>query len=178
TCLTGTIFLRSNISIYLSPGAIWKAVNAITAFPYLETVVMSRENKSQRRALIYASNAHNIKNYGEGTIDGGGDYGIFKVKEGSKDRYNFRPFGVYFVKCQNISLDGIHMQNSAFWMQRYQSCKNLRLTNLSIYNHSNYNNDGIDIDGCEDVFVSNCLVDSTDDALCLKSEGSDKCRNI
>src|SRR5690606_9660567 len=66
TCLTGTIFLRSNISIYLSPGAIWKAVNAITAFPYLETVVMARENKSQRRALIYASNAHNIKIYGEG----------------------------------------------------------------------------------------------------------------
>lgn len=42
---------------------------------------------------------------------------------------------------------------------------------------SNFNNDGLDIDGCENVLIENCDLDSGDDAICLKSS-LNPCRNI
>jgi polygalacturonase len=47
-----------------------------------------------------------------------------------------------------------------------------------VYNHVSYNNDGIDIDGCHDVTVSDCVIDSDDDALCLKSTLGRACENV
>ncbi len=40
------------------------------------------------------------------------------------------------------------------------------------------NNDGIDIDGCRNVYVRNCRVDSDDDGICLKSNGPEFCENV
>lgn len=40
------------------------------------------------------------------------------------------------------------------------------------------NNDGIDIDGCQDVVVSGCIVDSDDDGICLKSTSPRPCKNV
>jgi hypothetical protein len=54
-------------------------------------------------------------------------------------------------------------------MQHYLKCVRLRLRGLTVYNHGSCNNDGCDIDGCRDVVVSDCNIDSHDDALCLKS---------
>lgn len=179
TWFSGTVFLKDHVSIYLSNGSTWQAVNDTTAFPYITKEVMSRENRKSRRAMVYAYNIHDIKIYGEGTLCGGGDYDLFNVKKNpGKDMNYFRPFGIYMVRCTDITVDGITMKNSAFWMQRYQNCDRLKLTNLTIDNHANLNNDGIDIDGCHDVLVSNCLVDASDDALVLKSEGLRGCRDI
>lgn len=179
TWLSGTVFLKNHVSIYLSNGSTWQAVNDTTAFPYIQKEVMSRENRKPRRAMVYACDVHDMKIYGEGTINGGGDYDIFNVKKNrEKDMNYFRPFGIYLVRCTDITVDGITMKNSAFWMQRYQDCDRLKLTNLTIDNHANLNNDGIDIDGCHDVLVSNCLVDASDDALVLKSEGMRGCRDV
>ncbi len=41
-----------------------------------------------------------------------------------------------------------------------------------------HNNDGIDIDGCRNVYVRNCRFDSDDDAICLKSNGPSRCENV
>ena len=45
-----------------------------------------------------------------------------------------------------------------------------------MYNN-NFNNDGLDLDGCEDVLIENCDIESGDDAICLKSS-KNPCRNI
>ena len=135
TWLTGTVFLKSNVSINLSGGAIWKAINDTLAFPYLKTIVMSRENAKPALSMIYASNVDRVKIYGEGILDGGGEYEIFQVRNQSqKERHLFRPYGIYMVNCSNITVDGIMMQNSAMWMQRYQNCKKLKLSNLTVFN--------------------------------------------
>ncbi len=171
--ISGTVFLKSNVSVYLSNGAVWQGINDTTAYPFLETKIMSRENHEKRKALVYGYDLENIKIYGEGTFYPGGHYEIFQGKE-----QNLRPWGIYLEACKNITVEGIYMKHSAFWMQRYFNCDYLKITNLTIFNHSNLNSDGIDIDGCHSVVVDNCIVDSSDDAIVLKSEGVRACEDI
>ena len=175
--ITGTIFLKDNVSIYLAKNAIWQGSKKSEDFPFLEPKVESREDKDRRRAMIYALQKSNIHIHGQGTLYPGGDYEIYATT-GAYSKYYFRPFGIWMIECQDIEVEGIKMKNSAFWMQRYLNCDNLTLHNLDIYNHSNLNNDGIDIDGCHDVIISDCKIDASDDALCLKSEGHRAVRNV
>lgn len=168
---SGTVFLRSNVSIYLRNGAVWKGVNAVDAYPPIEPPVPSREDREPRRAMIYGHQVKNVKLFGEGTLYPGGDYEIWEADRENK-KYYLRPFGLHLVESQDITVEGLTMKNSPFWMQRYFHCDRVRLSGLTIYNHSNLNNDGIDIDGCHDVVIDNCIIDSSDDALVLKSEGA------
>ncbi len=43
-----------------------------------------------------------------------------------------------------------------------------------INTNSNYNCDGLDPDGCKNVIIRNCHIESHDDAMCLKSAKADK----
>ncbi len=179
TWLSGTIFLKSNISIHLENGAVWQAVNDIDGFPYIDPKIMSRENRKPRRTMVYGYQLQKVKIYGEGTFYGGGDYDIFdREKNPDEDQNYFRPFGIYLEDCSDIMVEGIYMKSSGFWMQRYFNCNNIKLSNLTIYNHSNRNNDGIDLDGCHNVTVDNCFIDTSDDALVLKSEGLRTCEDV
>lgn len=54
----------------------------------------------------------------------------------------------------------------------------MRLTDLDVWNHVGINNDGIDIDGCRDVRIVGCRVDSGDDAICLKARGDTPTENV
>jgi polygalacturonase len=54
----------------------------------------------------------------------------------------------------------------------------VRLRDVTVFNHVSYNNDGVDIDSCHDVCISECIFDSDDDGLCLKSTMDRPCRNV
>jgi polygalacturonase len=70
------------------------------------------------------------------------------------------------------------LMNSAQWLQHYLDCENVMIENLTVFNHAHQNNDGLDIDGCRNVYVRNCRVDSDDDGICLKSNGPSSCENV
>ena len=59
---------------------------------------------------------------------------------------------------------------AACWVQTYHLCENLRIDSITVKSNAYWNNDGIDIDNCKNVQVTNCDVDSADDGICLKSE--------
>ncbi len=185
--LTGTLFLKDNVTINIAKGAELKAVPISDEFKYVKHNYQSRMDTVPRRAVIYAENVKNITICGEGTFTGGG--GMYDVFPSYKGEDPIRPFGFHFIDCENVVVKDITMRNSAYWMQRYLYCKNLRLENLKVWNHpimeDKYkekwdcvNSDGMDIDSCQDVFISNCMIDSGDDAICLKSEGNKPCKNI
>jgi polygalacturonase len=57
-------------------------------------------------------------------------------------------------------------------------CKNIHFNAVTVrFRNNNFNNDGLDIDGCENVLIENCDINSGDDAICLKSSKY-PCRNI
>jgi polygalacturonase len=165
----GPIYLQSNTIIELSDFAIIKGS--------MDTIDYRRNESGKKPALINAEKARNIRICGHGIVDGNGGAPQFRTFNG--DKRDHRPKLILFSECEEVVIEEISLRNSGSWMQHYYWCKNLRLANMNIYNHVNMNNDGMDIDNCTDVIVSGCMIDSDDDALCLKStDNKGICQNI
>ncbi len=172
---TGTVYLKSNVRIYLSQGAVWSGYPSLELYPDIPPKYPSRMDVTPWKAFIYAYDKENITITGEGMIAPNGANPVFQDNKGNS---RMRPYGLHIVGCRNVTISNITMRNSAFWMQRYFYCDKLRISGIRVFNHCNFNNDGLDIDGCHDVVVSDCFIDASDDALCLKSEGMRTTENV
>ncbi len=171
TYLSGTIVLKSHVTLHLEAGATLLGSRDPQDYPPQVTAVRSYTDNYVRQALIYGDNVELIALEGAGTIDGNG--GAFKWKE-----YVNRPYAIRLVQCRDIRVEGLTLRDSAMWMQHYLACDRLQVRGLRVFNHISHNNDGIDIDGCHDVTVSDCVFDSDDDAICLKSTLDRACENV
>jgi hypothetical protein len=168
--LTGSIHMRSNVSIHLNEGAI--LVGSLNPFDY---------DKNGWTALIFARDVKNIAITGLGVIDGQGRQLAFNVvdviqKGLVKDGFRFdrpeadaRAVLIYFFNCENVTMKRVTIRNSASWVQIYEQSKNVELDSLHVDSKAYWNNDGIDIVDCEQVKITNCFVDSDDDGICIKS---------
>jgi len=175
--LTGTIYLKSNITLRLEKGAIMLGSTDLAHYPEnLPNYNFFRKGVI-KRTLFYAENLENITLMGEGTIDGQGSF--FKEPDDkSISSYSVRPYIIWMIKCKNVKVKGLKLQNSALWMQHYLACENLFIHDIEVYNHSNKNNDMMDIDGCKDVIISDCRGDTDDDGITLKSTHAQPNENI
>jgi polygalacturonase len=166
--VTATIILKSHTTLYLSAGAVLLGSTDIKQYPYLNAGISFYGEEWARQSLIFCRDATNVTIEGEGTIDGRG--ASFPVTTDKKpDRYKNRPYLLWFAGSKNIRVSNIHLRNSAFWMQHYLGCENVKIDGLEIWNHSNKNNDMMDIDGCRYVTISNIRGDSDDDGITIKS---------
>jgi polygalacturonase len=179
--LTGTIYLKSNVTIQLEEGAI--LVGSVNPLDY--------EQNFNWTALIFALDQNNIGITGKGVIDGQG----FQVANNLVDlihkgvisdplkydrpRETIRPQNIYFRGCKNIRIRGIILKDPGSWNQQYDQCKNLFIDGISVDSKSYWNNDGVDIVDCDSVVVSNSYFDAADDGICLKSHSPDFiCQNV
>jgi len=171
TFRSGTIRLLSNVELHLEMGAVLLASTVRRDFPRQpQPTYRSLKDKGGWFALVYALEAENIAITGKGTIDGNGaaqrpDPTLFG---GDLDG---RPRNILFISCKGVRVEGISMRNSGMWNQHYLDCEDVLIDRIDVYNHSNRNNDGIDIDGCRRVVLSNSIIDSDDDGITLKSTG-------
>lgn len=180
--LSGTIFLKSGVEMVLERGSVILASPNMDDFPAMmaTTYRSLKDLPNGFRALIYADQQENIAISGSGTIDGNGDgwVGFMKPGQVRPSDTNGRPRNLFFVSCKDIKVSGVFMTNCAIWNQHYLNCEDVMIDNIKVYNHSNYNNDAIDIDGCRRVVLSNSILDSSDDAITLKSTGEAPCEDI
>jgi len=175
---SGTIILKDNVELYLDRGAVLYASTAHTDFPrQAQPEYRSQKDPGGWYALIYADGASNIGISGKGTIDGQG--ASQKPQPGllGGDR-DGRPRNILFISCKKVNVEGITLMNSGIWNQHYLNCEDVMVNNIHVYNHSNKNNDGIDIDGCRRFVLSNSIIDSDDDGICLKATGSAGCEDV
>lgn len=174
---TGTIYLKNNVTIHLEKGAILYGSKRLTDYPENIPDFIFFRKDILRRALIYAEKSTNIAIEGEGTINGQGEN--FIVPEGSKvNSYTVRPYLIWMIQCSEIRIEGVKLRNSAFWMEHYLACDNLLIHNVEVFNHCNKNNDMIDIDGCQNVKISDFTGDSDDDGITFKSTCGRPNKNI
>jgi hypothetical protein len=175
---SGTITLRDNVELYLSPGATLYASTDPKDFPrQAQPAYRSQKDPGGWYALIYAEGARNIGLAGYGTIDGLGARQLPRPGALSGDQ-DGRPRNVLFISCQRVHVENITMRNSGVWNQHYLNCEDVKVTGIQVFNHSNRNNDGIDIDGCRRFVLANSIIDSDDDAIVLKSTGSAGCEDV
>lgn len=151
--LTGTIKLRSKVTLNLEKGVILYGSKNIK--DYL--------GAGRKLALIYGENLTDISITGEGEINGNG-----QVYNKGNDAPN-RPTLVLLLDCKKVKVEGVKLSSSAFWTFRFVGCDGVDISKVSIEGHANWNNDGFDIES-KNVTISDCVIDTDDDAICFKSE--------
>ena len=81
-----------------------------------------------------------------------------------------RPNMISLRECEQVLLEGVTFQNSPAWNIHPLLCKHLTVDNITVKNPwFAQNGDGIDIESCEYVSVTNSRFDVGDDGICLKS---------
>ena len=94
-----------------------------------------------------------------------------KTKEDFEQMHDFlRPVMISIHYCENVLLEGVTFQNSPAWNIHPAMCKNLTVNEIFVrcpwYAQ---NGDGIDIESCKSVVVTNSVLDVGDDGICIKS---------
>jgi polygalacturonase len=179
--LTGSIHLKSNVTIHLLEGAV--LLGTLNPLDY---------DRKGLTALILCHNQENVAITGIGVIDGQGRQvarnvvelvhkGIIKdAFRNDRPEVPIRPMLIYFRECKNVLIKNVTMRNAAAWVQTYDQCKNLKVDSITVDSRAFWNNDGIDIVDCDSVAITNSYIDSDDDAVCLKSHDSTGafCQNV
>ena len=174
--LSGTILLKSNVELHFEHNATLLGSPHIVDYPLQPTPkYRTMQDETGFRSLIYAESVENIALTGNGVIDGQGENQKYIAEAHPRSS---RSRNITLISCKNIRIEGLHLQNSAYWCQYYLDCEDLLVDGISVYNHCNFNNDAFDLDACRRVVISNCIFDSVDDGICLKSEGQKFCEDI
>jgi hypothetical protein len=178
--LTGTIVLKSNVTIHLEEGAV--LVGSTNSYDY--------NIDTPNCALIYGKGVSNITIKGKGVIDAQGrdlayhlldqiHNGIIEDPLDYDRPRNRRPKGIYLRECKNVRIEGITIKNTADWVQTYDQCEDMVVDGITVDSKAFWNNDGIDIVDCKNFKLLNSFIDAADDAICLKShDATKKCENI
>ena len=174
--VTGTIYVKSNVTLYLGAGSKLLGSTRIGDYATDTHRNMYRNEPHMDRCLIFARNSNNIGIQGQGIIDGQGHKENFP-NEGDKDHN--RPMLLRFLNCQNILIRDVVLMNPAAWTSAFLYCRNIKLDGITIHSRANGNGDGLDFDGCQNIYISNCDLDNSDDSICLQTSRKDRpCKNV
>jgi len=172
--LSGSIVLKSGVELFFEEEAILLGSTNPDDYPKYEGI----------RALIVANQSKNIAVNGKGIIDGKGRELALAIDSlhhtGIRidPKYNYRRMRpedgrgklISFVKCDSITMINITLKDSPGWVQCFTECKNIVIDTMKVNSTAYWNNDGIDVNGCENVRITNCSVNAADDGICIKSE--------
>lgn len=171
---SATIFLKSNIHLYLEAGAVLKGVTdhaLYTEFrhPGLDGVTP----EFSRKCLIGAMECENITISGGGLIDGQGtaffDHSTPEDQIFPKPPFQ-RPRMLQLYKCRNVLLDGVTFKDSPNWTMWLADCEDVTISRIRVSTFWRIpNGDGIDIDSCSRVTVSDSIFNTSDDCLILRA---------
>jgi hypothetical protein len=171
----GTIILKDNIELHLEPGA------TLSGSPdYKDYTEVSQKFESRTKDLyakyfmIFAEEAKNISITGRGEIYGNGTKHFQETRP-----QNLRPYMIRLVNCDNITIRDVHLLESANWTLHILGCRDVNINGIEIRTtKSDGNRDGLDIDACQRLTVSNSRFSTTDDAIVLKATTDVVCQDI
>ena len=193
--LSGTIYLKSNGGLNLAPGAVLKAspdYGDFNAPDFCSQNSWSKNEFSTGKHLLVALEQENITLCGGGRIEG--NFPAFMLldkplKEFMPGVYDVAPGGklgqmLFFCESRKIRIRDIELADSSYWHCFLHGCEDVIITGLRIYGDRHVNtNDGLDIDCCRNVTVSDCIIDVADDAIAIrgnwkKLKNKRPCENI
>ena len=163
-----SIRLKSFVDLYLDQGATiiaaepgvggqYDAAEPVTAWDHYQDYGHNHWHNS----LIWGEDIHDFSILGPGLIHG---KGLVKGK-GSEDP-GVGNKSISLKNCHNVNLRDFSILHGGWFGILATGVDNLTIDNLKI----DTNRDGMDIDCCSNVRVSNCSVNSPwDDGICLKS---------
>ena len=170
---TGSIHLKSNVTLTLDAGAVLKALpgemNAWEPNPN-DKGLMDPAYYHWQASLIWGENLKNVKIYGPGTLEGAALTRSSKVKKGTGDK------GIALKLCKNVEIRNLNIEKGGHYAILATGCEDVLIDNVTI----NTGRDGLNLSQCKDVLVANCHIDAVryedgrpaggDDAIKLGSD--------
>ena len=133
-----------------------------------------RSRRTPVRDLLVGDNLEQLAICGEGTIDVNGD--AFYTKE---LQHKKRPKAIMLTRLATAwSSKESRSATPAAGCSTTASARTCSFRNITVFNHASYNNDGLDIDSCSNVTITDSTIDSDDDGLVIKSLSEHPCRNL
>ena len=205
--LTGAIHLQDNVDLHLDEGATLKFSTDPKAYlPVVFTRFEGMECYNYS-PLIYAFRQTNIAVTGGGVLDGQASDDNWWQWKGRRDasagtqkpardrlvkmveqntpveerRFGegsfLRPSFVEPNQCANVLIEGIGIRGSPMWELHPLLCTNVIVRNVNIVSHGP-NNDGCDPECSRDVLIENCVFETGDDCIAIKSGRNNDGRRV
>jgi polygalacturonase len=174
--LVGTLFLRSCGGLELAPGAVLRG--SPDREDYDEGCCSQNHAFAADRVsaahLLVACEIHHVVIRGGGRIDGNRP-AFFEDREdperpGKFQLRDWRPGQMlYFCESSDITIADVEFCESPYWCCFLHGCDRVDIRGVRIRNHwLTPNGDGIDLDCCRQVTVSDCIIDAGDDCITLR----------
>jgi len=167
TYLSFSIHLKSNVSLYIDQGATILAADPEKvkggydpAEPNPSDDYQDYGHSHWHDSLIWGVQLENISILGPGKIDGSGLVRWDKEQDGIGNK------AIALKNCHNVIIRDITLFRGGHFAILATGVDILTIDNMKI----DTNRDGIDVDACKNVRISNCTINSPyDDAIVLKS---------
>ena len=188
--LTGSIWLKDNVNLHLEAGAVIKGSPDISDYCVADCCP---QNEAEIGWGDYMSGGHlilgvevsNVSITGQGRIDGNSD--AFMLDENGKcwsekSKIPNRPGQmIWFVDSKDIKVRDVEIADAPYWSLFILNCKDVKVEGCYVHTkrkeYHTFNGDGIDIDRCKNVTVSNCRIDTSDDCITLRASTAHRLQN-
>jgi len=158
--LCGSLHLRSGVTLWIDAGATIKGSDRKDDYDPYEKLDFKndadRETTFFHYALIWGEDVERVAIVGGGTID-------------SNRNGRGGPKSIALKRCRFVTIEGIRIINAPNYAISMLGTDDVRIDGVTILNaHC----DGIDPDACRNVRISNCHIESWDDAIVPKASFS------
>ena len=169
--LTGTLYLKSNVTLYLDTQAVLLGSTNLDDYT---VPVPEGSSGTYAQCLLYCKDAEKVTLAGPGTIDGQGaafPHGTEGINVEDHDTLSaspqsfVRPILMRFTNCTDISFTDITLQNPAQFIAVLNNVDRFRARGVRGEARANQNGDGFQMHNCRNVFISDCQLDCSDDCL-------------
>lgn len=172
--LSGALFLKSDMTLYIEKGGVLQGSTDIADYyPIIPTRFEGWKVESFSSLItagkLDVSGKVYVKNLtirGKGKISGG-DSKLGKAMTAAK---GIRSRGrlMCLMNCMNVDIQGLTVEKPPCWTIHYAFCQNVSIHDLKISSTAS-NGDGIDPDSSIDSYIFNCSFSTGDDCIAIKS---------
>jgi len=166
--LSVSIHLKSNVALHLMQGATILGASSKDGYKYDDPEPNEWGDKKYQdfghshfhNGLIWGENLENVSIIGPGKIYGKGMSRSDKQPPGGGDK------AIALKLCRNVQIKDITIRKGGHFGILATGVDNMTIDNVKM----DTDRDGMDIDACRNVRISNCSVNSPwDDGICLKA---------
>lgn len=187
---TGRISLKSNVNLHLQEGSELHFSSEVEDY---RPAVFTRNEGIELMSLgacIYANGQTNIAVTGKGKLVGPGEGSVRRqvmegdvienvvpldkpvserIYEGYNGEFIFLPMFISPINCKNVYIEGISLENTAFWNIVPVYCDGVIIRGVTVNSVGIPRGDGIDIESSRNVLIEYCTLASGDDCFTIKA---------
>ena len=173
--LSGTIRLRSHVTLRIEAGATLRGSQDDADYPLLSPPAVNTQLADCRHALVYAEAAIGVRIEGGGTVDGNADIDKWR---GMARPEGQRPMAIFTALSTDVAIEGITVRDAAVWAVVNLEVEHLVIRGITVDSPHGPTHDGIDVVDGHDVLIEGNTIDAGDDGICLKSGSAKGLRDV